>query len=130
VGTPCEIFVLIADDARIRELNRKHRGVDSATDVLSFPQQELTPGRLNPPELDIAANGGVLPLGDVVVSSERVAAQALEFGHTTRRETAYLIVHSVLHLLGYDHTDEGADKRIMRDREKEIMSEINAEERV
>jgi probable rRNA maturation factor len=125
--TPCELFVLIVDDARIRELNRAHRGVDLATDVLSFPQQDLTPGRFEPPALELEANNGFLQLGDIVVSSERVAVQALELRQTFRRETAYLIVHSVLHLLGYDHTDEGADKRLMREREKEIMSELEAQ---
>ncbi|MDR2357939.1 MAG: rRNA maturation RNase YbeY [Oscillospiraceae bacterium] len=126
VNTPCETFVLIVNDAYIREFNRKYRGVDSATDVLSFPLHELTPGHFEPPPLNLESNNGLLPLGDIVVSSERVAAQARELRHTLRHETAYLIVHSVLHLLGYDHVDEAGGKRLMREKEKEIMSEIDA----
>ncbi|MDR1217819.1 MAG: rRNA maturation RNase YbeY [Oscillospiraceae bacterium] len=124
VDAPCEISVLITNDAGIQRLNRKYRNVDSVTDVLSFPQYELKPGAFTAPAPALDANEGAFILGDIVLSAERVDAQAAELGHTAGRETAYLTVHSVLHLLGYDHTDEGAEKRLMRAREKEIMRQM------
>ena len=103
--------------------------MDRPTDVLSFPEFDLTPGQ--PPQaedqelLDPAT--GLLPLGDMVISMEHVAAQAKEYGHSKRRELAYLTVHSVLHLLGYDHLDEGPEKARMRQREEAIMAELGLE---
>jgi probable rRNA maturation factor len=123
VDMPCEIGVLITDDAGIRALNRAHRGLDEPTDVLSFPQQRLSPGSFTPSEMDITANNGVIPLGDIVISSARVDAQAAELQHPLGRETAYLVIHSVLHLLGYDHEDPES-KRLMRAREDEIITRI------
>ena len=96
-----------ANDANgIHEINRELRQVDRPTDVLSFPEFELTPGQLPGPE-DADPGTGLIPLGDMVLSMERVAAQAREYGHSKRRELSYLVTHSVLHLLGYDHLDEG-----------------------
>ena len=128
VNIPCEVSVLITDDAGIREINREFRETDAPTDVLSFPMQVLTPGafRHDPGELD--PESGLLPLGDIVLSADRVADQAARFGHSAARETAYLVVHSVLHLLGYDHLDEGPEKRAMRAREEEIMNEVGLKE--
>mgnify|MGYP000811052687 CR=1 FL=1 len=120
VDFPCEIDVRLTNDETIHAINREMRQVDRATDVLSFPMFELTPGEL-PGEEDADPGTGYVPLGDMVISMERVKAQAKEYGHSNRRELAYLAVHSVLHLLGYDHVDEGEDKRRMRAREKEIM---------
>ena len=121
---PCEIDVSITDDAGIRTLNNEMRGVDSATDVLSFPALELQPGVLPDPEVDADPGTGLVPLGDMVLSLERVQAQAEEFGHSVRREMGYLAVHSVLHLLGYDHLDEGPQKAQMRAREEAILNEL------
>ena len=113
---PCEVDVLLTDDDGIHEINR-----DRPTDVLSFPEFELTPGQLPGPE-DADPGTGLIPLGDMVLSMERVAAQAREYGHSKRRELSYLVTHSVLHLLGYDHLDEGPMKAQMRAREEAIMA--------
>lgn len=118
---PCEVDVLLTDDDGIHEINRELRQVDRPTDVLSFPEFELTPGQLPGPE-DADPGTGFIPLGDMVLSMERVAAQAREYGHSKRRELSYLVTHSVLHLLGYDHLDEGPMKAQMRAREEAIMA--------
>ena len=123
VTFPCEIDVLLTHDAGIHQINRDMRQVDRATDVLSFPEFDLTPGQL-PGEEDADPGTGLVPLGDMVISMEHVAAQAREYGHSNRRELAYLVVHSVLHLLGYDHLDEGPMKAQMRGREEAIMTEL------
>ena len=118
---PCEVDVLLTDDDGIHEINRELRQVDRPTDVLSFPEFELTPGQLPGPE-DADPGTGLIPLGDMVLSMERVAAQAREYGHSKRRELSYLVTHSVLHPLGYDHLDEGPMKAQMRAREEAIMA--------
>ena len=120
---PCEVDVLLTDDDGIHEINRELRQVDRPTDVLSFPEFELTPGQLPGPE-DADPGTGLIPLGDMVLSMERVAAQAREYGHSKRRELSYLVTHSVLHLLGYDHLDEGPQKARMRAREEAILGEL------
>ena len=125
VTAKCEINVLVTDDAGIREINRTSRNIDSATDVLSFPMFELAPGELPADWTEYEdPDTGLVPLGDMCISLERAIAQAKEFGHTTRREVGYLTIHSMLHLLGYDHLDEGPQKRQMRSREEAIASEI------
>ena len=125
VTAKCEINVLVTDDAGIREINRTSRNIDSATDVLSFPMFELAPGELPADWTEYEdPDTGLVPLGDMCISLERAIAQAKEFGHTTRREVGYLTIHSMLHLLGYDHLDEGPQKRQMRAREEAIASEI------
>ena len=94
--------------------------MDAPTDVLSFPMFDLTPGEH--PQAGWADPGtGLVFLGDMVISLERVKEQAAEYGHSEGREAAYLAVHSVLHLLGYDHLDEGPMKARMRDREEAIL---------
>ena len=123
---PCEVDVLLTDDDGIHEINRELRQVDRPTDVLSFPEFELTPGQLPGPE-DADPGTGLIPLGDMVLSMERVAAQAREYGHSKRRELSYLVTHSVLHLLGYDHLDEGPMKAQMRAREEAIMALLGLE---
>ena len=123
---PCEGDVLLTDDDGIHEINREMRQVDRPTDVLSFPEFELTPGQLPGPE-DADPGTGLIPLGDMVLSMERVAAQAREYGHSKRRELSYLVTHSVLHLLGYDHLDEGPMKAQMRAREEAIMALLGLE---
>ena len=123
VDFPCEVDVSVTSDAGIQEINREMRQVDAPTDVLSFPVFDLAPGELPGPE-DADPGTGLVPLGDMVISLERVRAQAKEFGHSSRRELAYLAVHSVLHLLGYDHLDEGPMKQQMRAREEAILGEL------
>ena len=123
VDFPCEVDVRVTSDAGIHEINLEMRGVDRPTDVLSFPAFDLRPGEL-PGEEDADVATGLVPLGDMCLSLERVQAQAKEYGHSNRRELAYLVVHSVLHLLGYDHLDEGPQKVQMRAREDAILEEL------
>ena len=126
VDFPCEVDVRVTGDDAIHEINREQRGVDRPTDVLSFPAFDLSPGVLPGPE-DADPGSGLVPLGDMVLSLERVQAQAREYGHSNRRELAYLTVHSVLHLLGYDHLDEGPMREQMRRREEAILAELGLE---
>ena len=126
INVPCEINVLVTDDAGIQVVNRESRHMDKPTDVLSFPEFELMPGQL-PGQEDADPGTGYVPLGDMAISLERVKAQAKEYGHSNRRELAYLAVHSVLHLLGYDHMDEGEQKAQMRAREETIMAALGLE---
>ena len=123
MAIPCEVDVLLTDDENIHAINLEMRQVDRPTDVLSFPEFDLHPGEL-PAEEDADPGTGLVPLGDMVISMEHVAAQAKEYGHSQRRELAYLVTHSVLHLLGYDHLDEGPMKRQMRAREEAILAEL------
>ena len=126
VEISCEINIMLTDDEGIREVNRTMREIDRATDVLSFPMFDLAPGE-HPDEADADPDTGLVPLGDMCISVERAKAQAAEYGHSFRREICYLAVHSVLHLLGYDHLDEGEMKRQMRAREEEIMKQLKLE---
>ena len=126
VDFPCEVDVSVTNDKTIHQINLDMREVDRPTDVLSFPAFDLTPGEL-PGEEDADPATGLVPLGDMVISLERVQAQAKEYGHSNRRELAYLTVHSILHLLGYDHLDEGTQKAQMRQREDAIMKELGIE---
>ena len=122
VRFPCEVDVLFTGDAGIHAINLEQRGVDRPTDVLSFPMFDLEPGTPPAPEnVEADPGAGLVPLGDMVISLERAQAQGEEFGHGTQREVAYLAVHSVLHLLGYDHLDEGPMKAQMRAREEAIL---------
>jgi len=123
---PCEVDVFITSDRGIHAINREQRNVDAPTDVLSFPALELRPGKL-PTEDDADPGTGLIPLGDMVLSYERMTAQAKEYGHSNRRELAYLVTHSVLHLLGYDHMDEGPDKALMREHEEAVMQALKLE---
>ena len=123
VDVPCEISVMLTNDEGIRSVNSEFRGIDRATDVLSFPLNELTPGEFDPEECERDMDTGAVMLGDMMISVPRCAAQGEELGHGYEREIMYLTVHSVLHLLGYDHVDEGEMKRQMRAREKEIMGD-------
>ena len=112
VPVPCEINVRITDDAGIHQINRDMRHVDRPTDVLSFPMFSLTPD----------PGTGLCPLGDMAISLERAKAQAAEYGHSLRREAGYLTIHSMLHLLGYDHLDEGPEKARMRAHEERVLA--------
>ncbi|MBQ8562934.1 MAG: rRNA maturation RNase YbeY [Firmicutes bacterium] len=109
-----EISVTFTGLEEIHQLNRDYRQVDSPTDVLSFPQFD---------DLNDLPEEGEIALGDVVICKEKAEEQAEEFGHSFEREIIYLFVHSVLHLLGYDHMDED-EKKIMRRREEEVMGQL------
>ncbi|MBE6611301.1 MAG: rRNA maturation RNase YbeY [Ruminococcaceae bacterium] len=110
-----EISVTFTDNEGIREINREHRDIDSATDVLSFPM-------LGDDEFDDVNHGtGAVLLGDIVISLERAREQAAEFGHSYTREVAFLTVHSVLHLLGYDHVNSEEEEHEMRVRQHAIL---------
>ena len=125
VTVPCEINVLVTDDNGIRVINNATRQVDSATDVLSFPMFQFTPGAFpNDVTENLDPQTGLLPLGDMAISLERAKDQAKRFGNSLKREVGYLTIHSILHLLGYDHMDEGEMKRQMRTREEIIAAQI------
>ena len=125
INIPCEINVLITNDKGIQAINLASRQIDKPTDVLSFPMFALEAG--NPPlqwDSYIDPDTGMCPLGDMAISLERAVAQANEFGHSMRREVGYLTIHSMLHLLGYDHMDDGPQKVQMRAREETIAAQI------
>ena len=123
IDVPCIVNVMLTDDEGIHAVNKEFRNVDRATDVLSFPFNELTPGEFDPAVCEKDMDTGAVLLGDMMISLEHCEAQGEEFGHGFAREIQYLTVHSVLHLLGYDHVDEGEMKRQMRAREKAIMGD-------
>ena len=125
ITVPCEINVLVTNDRGIQAINNASRHLDKPTDVLSFPMFQLEPGV--PPtdwESYLDPETGLCPLGDMAISLERAAAQAKEYGHSLRREIGYLTIHSMLHLMGYDHLDEGPQKAQMRAREETIAGAI------
>jgi len=124
-----EVNVLLVDNEAIKSINQETRNIDSETDVLSFPMIEYEEGKTYKdlylkhkfgPEF---YDGEDLVLGDVVISMEKAREQSLDFGHSLKREVCYLTVHSVLHLLGYDHMDE-EDKSKMRAVEEEILGAL------
>ena len=112
-----EVNITFVDDEQIHAMNKQFRNKDSATDVLSFPLGENGIWDINP-------DTGCQELGDIVLSVEHAVAQAKEFGHTFQREMGYLTVHSMLHLLGYDHVNGGLEKAIMREKEEEALGRL------
>ena len=130
VFVPCEINVLVTNDSGIHAINKASRSIDKPTDVLSFPMFELEAG-IKPDDWEayIDPETGLCPLGDMAISYERAVAQAKEYGHSPRREIGYLTIHSVLHLLGYDHMDDGPQKAQMREREELIAAGISGMQR-
>ena len=112
-----EISVTFVDNKTIRDYNKQYRDKDDVTDVLSFPMGENGVYDLDP------ANGAKM-LGDVVISMEKAVEQAERFGHSLQREVGYLTAHSVLHLLGYDHEDEGLQRVRMREKEERVMEQL------
>ena len=113
---PAEVSVTFVDNLEIRRLNAQFRNIDSETDVLSFPLGENG-------EYDINHDTGAKLLGDVVISLEKAQEQAVTVGHSFEREVCYLTVHSMLHLLGYDHM-QPEEKRVMRVKEEEVMTQL------
>ena len=125
VTADCEINVLVTNDKGIHAINKASRNIDSPTDVLSFPMFRLEAGVLPESwEEYLDPETALCPLGDMCISLERATAQAKEFGHSVKREVGYLTIHSMLHLLGYDHLDEGPQKAQMRAREEAIAGGI------
>ena len=116
----CEISVTLTDNAGIQALNNQYRNIDAPTDVLSFPLVEYESTEEPPAD---EAN----MLGDIVISLERAEEQADEFGHSFEREVAFLTVHSMLHLLGYDHVNSEEEDEEMRSRQREIMKTLGLE---
>ena len=130
VNVPYQISLLFVDNEEIREINRETRNIDRATDVLSFPMLDY-PNKKFFKDFYIDYNfdetfldGDELVLGDIVLSLERALEQSEEYNHSYKREVSYLVVHSILHLLGYDHMCD-KDKVKMRKREEEILEKLN-----
>ena len=118
-----EISLTYVDDEQIRELNSSERGIDKATDVLSFPMCNFDEnGDIIDADYDF--DGDVILLGDIVISAERARAQAESYGHSFLREIAFLTVHSMLHLLGYDHVNSEEEERVMFKKQDEILEII------
>ncbi|MEW9097259.1 MAG: rRNA maturation RNase YbeY [Clostridiaceae bacterium] len=130
VSIDYEVSILFVDNESIREINREERGIDRETDVLSFPMLHYPQGKVfkeaylnykfKPEDL----YEDKLILGDIVLSLEKAEEQRIEFNHSFEREVCYLIIHSILHLLGYDHMEE-EEKTLMRKREEEILDKFN-----
>ena len=116
-GESAEISVMFVDDARIRELNKEFRKIDQSTDVLSFPLGENG-------EYDVNKDTGARVLGDIIISVETAVKQAAVYGHSLQREIAFLTVHSMLHLLGHDHTDGGLQTVRMREKEEMVLTNM------
>jgi probable rRNA maturation factor len=118
----CEVSITFETEDGIRELNAKYRNKDAVTDVLSFPMYENTDALLQ--DVENAIEGEILSLGDVVICPAAAKRQAAEYGHREQREFVYLFVHSMLHLLGYDHEDEAEKHADMRKAEEDIMQQL------
>lgn len=114
------VSVTFTDNEKMREKNREFRNIDAPTDVLSFPLYCI-------PDGDLPDDGEICELGDIVISLERAAAQAEEYGHSYERECAFLTVHSMLHLLGYDHVNSDEEETEMREHQRVIMKHIGLE---
>jgi len=123
INFDAEISVTITNDEDIREINKQYRNIDKETDVLSFPLFEFeNPAVFN--EADLKLEQGAVVLGDIIISMDKIYSQAEEYGHSPNRELAYLTVHSMLHLLGYDHMKD-EDKKIMREKEERTLANID-----
>ena len=116
----CEVSVTLTDNEGIHALNKQYRSIDAPTDVLSFPLVEYE--NTEEPPVDEATM-----LGDIVISLERAEEQAEEFGHSFEREVSFLTVHSMLHLLGYDHVNSEEEEEEMRSRQRDIMKALGLE---
>ena len=117
ISDDAEVSVTLVDNEGIRELNREYRDIDSATDVLSFPLGDENGFDTNP-------DSGAILLGDIVISLERAQAQAEEYCHSLKRETAFLLTHSLFHLLGYDHVGSEEEERIMFAKQEKVLEKL------
>lgn len=130
VNIPFEISLLFVDNDEIREINNETRNIDKETDVLSFPMLDYPKDRVfkdvykNYEFDETYMDGEELVLGDIVLSLEKALEQSNEYNHSFKREASYLVVHSVLHLLGYDHMEED-EKKVMRKREEDILGQLD-----
>ena len=130
VDVDYQISLLFVDNSEIREINNETRGIDRETDVLSFPMLDFEENKVYKDmyldfEFDETfKDGDEVVLGDMVLSLEKALEQSEEYGHSYEREVSYLVVHSILHLLGYDHMVE-EDKNKMRKREEEILNKLD-----
>lgn len=116
-----QISFTFTDNENIREINREYRGIDKATDVLSFPMLEFD----GETDAEYETEDGMVLLGDIVISLERAQEQAEEYGHSMRRELAFLTAHSMLHLLGYDHVDDPEGERQMIEKQNAVLNALN-----
>ena len=116
-----EVDITVTEPEEIRAINAEYRGIDRATDVLSFPQYEDKESVLD--ALEFLEDGQSLLLGDVVLCYAQAMEQAEQYGNTPERELCYLYVHSLMHLLGYDHIED-EDRRVMREHEESVMRQI------
>lgn len=118
-----EISITFTDNDGIRQINKEYRGIDKPTDVLSFPMLEFDEnGIASDAELD--SDGDLIMLGDIVISLERAREQSIEFGHSFKREVAFLTAHSMLHLLGYDHVDDVEGEKLMRQKQDAVLNSL------
>ncbi|MCI6190821.1 MAG: rRNA maturation RNase YbeY [Clostridium sp.] len=130
VKVPYQISLLFVDNEEIRKINKENRNIDRETDVLSFPMLDYEKDKVYKDMYldydfdETFMDGDELVLGDIVLSLEKALEQSKEYNHSFEREASYLVVHSVLHLLGYDHMEE-EEKKIMRNEEEKILSKMN-----
>ncbi len=117
IDDTAEVSVTLVDNEGIRELNRKHRDIDRETDVLSFPLGDDDGYEVDP-------DNDAIMLGDIVISLEKAAQQAEEYGHSYRREVAFLITHSLFHLLGYDHVNSEEEEKIMFGKQEKVLDKL------
>ncbi len=117
IDEDAQVSVTLVDNEAIREINREHRDIDRATDVLSFPLGDED-------SFDTDPETGAILLGDIVISLERAEEQAKEFGHSFYREVAFLITHSLFHLLGYDHVDSEEDEKLMFGKQEKVLNSL------
>ncbi|MBE6888608.1 MAG: rRNA maturation RNase YbeY [Ruminococcaceae bacterium] len=117
INENAQVSVTLVDNEAIREINREHRDIDRATDVLSFPLGDED-------SFDTDPETGAILLGDIVISLERAAEQAKEYGHSFYREVAFLITHSLFHLLGYDHVDSEEDEKLMFGKQDKVLEAL------
>lgn len=118
-----QISLTLVDNEAIREINNEQRGIDRATDVLSFPMLEFDENG-DCLDVDYEMDGDFVILGDIVISMERAREQSIEYGHSFKREIAFLTAHSMLHLLGYDHVDDPVGEKIMFEKQENILTDL------
>ncbi|MCR4435594.1 MAG: rRNA maturation RNase YbeY [Clostridiales bacterium] len=122
-NVPSEVSIMLVDNERIREINREQRGIDSPTDVLSFPMVFFAEGEIDAQEGDFDLDENLLLLGDIVISLEMAKKQAEEYGHSFERELAFLTTHGIFHLLGYDHENE-EDEETMMGKQEAVLDKM------